>query len=149
MKFQFTCPSRSTTCRHCCRATNSLSFQFTCPSRSTTRIAFAVRESLLFQFTCPSRSTTRSVKYTGKHVMVSIHVPLAEHDRACQGQAHLHFGFNSRAPRGARQHMAERKAKKPVFQFTCPSRSTTSGGRDISADFFVSIHVSLAEHDSG
>ena len=34
-----------------------------------------------------------------------------------------------------------------VFQFTCPSRSTTFGRRNLLAHASVSIHVPLAEHD--
>ena len=35
----------------------------------------------LFQFTCPSRSTTRYIADIKDGEDVSIHVPLAEHDR--------------------------------------------------------------------
>jgi len=34
-----------------------------------------------------------------------------------------------------------------VFQFTCPSRSTTKKHVEIMKEIDVSIHVPLAEHD--
>ena len=55
-----------------------------------------------FQFTCPSRSTTRPVAPVDSFRLVSIHVPLAEHDVSAQVHGARHAGFNSRAPRGAR-----------------------------------------------
>ena len=122
-------------------------FQFTCPSRSTTLRDLWNNKTLRFQFTCPSRSTT-DADYQGYYrrqvsihvplaehdglglllllcLLVSIHVPLAEHDRSKAMPLPLTFGFNSRAPRGARHaaNIIEDEAEK--FQFTCPSRSTT------------------------
>ena len=102
-KFQFTCPSRSTT-REAEPAVGGVEFQFTCPSRSTTEVRLGLalfpqsfnsraprgaRPSKMivdtsgyeFQFTCPSRSTTSATATTA----------------ATEG-----------------------------FQFTCPSRSTTT-----------------------
>ena len=35
---------------------------------------------MTFQFTCPSRSTTKDYVYCDTDSIVSIHVPLAEHD---------------------------------------------------------------------
>ena len=56
-------------------------FQFTCPSRSTTcRWTLHQSRQLLFQFTCPSRSTTSGKSLPMPSMSVSIHVPLAEHD---------------------------------------------------------------------
>ena len=79
---------------------------------------------------------------------VSIHVPLAEHDfdaahvpvriksfnsRAPRGARHwlerqnkVRKGFNSRAPRGARPDSPPPISASQSFQFTCPSRSTTT-----------------------
>ena len=82
-------------------------------------------------------------------VYVSIHVPLAEHDcfgramsdekssfnsRAPRGarpeeetaKVGVKLSFNSRAPRGARPLSAMSSAFARMFQFTCPSRSTTA-----------------------
>ena len=56
-----------------------------------------------FQFTCPSRSTTKSLLHLGILSVVSIHVPLAEHDSIA---LIMFIAICS-------------------FQFTCPSRSTT------------------------
>ena len=57
-----------------------------------------------FQFTCPSRSTTTAGKGVCEgDAAVSIHVPLAEHDRGLPGREQRRLSFNSRAPRGARR----------------------------------------------
>ena len=58
---------------------------------------------MTFQFTCPSRSTTFVLQFLRHGKIVSIHVPLAEHD--------LTVYVNDLPP--------------SEFQFTCPSRSTT------------------------
>ena len=123
-------------------------FQFTCPSRSTTEInwknALVLVVSIhvplaehdssscggsgsvsLFQFTCPSRSTTVSQPATIVLMRVSIHVPLAEHDKHAELVEAYSSGFNSRAPRGARLDRYVSEASDFLFQFTCPSRSTT------------------------
>ena len=102
LTFQFTCPSRSTTgtLRLCLSVPL---FQFTCPSRSTTRASTGLTTSSRFQFTCPSRSTTASNLMMPQRTFVSIHVPLAEHDRTQGSQGCRRDCFNSRAPRGARR----------------------------------------------
>ena len=78
---------------------------------------------------------------------VSIHVPLAEHDNRGRLRGLRDVRFNSRAPRGARLPNEKFLLAPRMFQFTCPSRSTTrprsTGWRTPS----VSIHVPLAEHD--
>ena len=125
LRFQFTCPSRSTT--QGLRAGQSDDqFQFTCPSRSTTISGYSYILVNTFQFTCPSRSTTsddegdrgisqvsihvplaehdKCVLAIGLTVSVSIHVPLAEHDNFLLDFFLYFLGFNSRAPRGARQN---------------------------------------------
>ena len=79
-----------------------------------------------FQFTCPSRSTTRQVKSAFSSAEVSIHVPLAEHDSRARYQTPVTALFNSRAPRGARRIFMVGSDTSSVFQFTCPSRSTTA-----------------------
>ena len=123
-----------------------------------------------FQFTCPSRSTTEKRYRINSTVKVSIHVPLAEHDLLHPVQLSSPGGFNSRAPRGARQAACLQDVSKHMFQFTCPSRSTTPyrqclaqhdskfqftcPSRSTTSDSqihegitWVSIHVPLAEHD--
>ena len=57
---------------------------------------------------------------------VSIHVPLAEHDRPDPGGVCFSESFNSRAPRGARRDVCTVSWPFNEFQFTCPSRSTTN-----------------------
>ena len=58
------------------------------------------------------------------------------------------FSFNSRAPRGARRLYSVTPIQAFLFQFTCPSRSTTDGRSNDRVMHSVSIHVPLAEHDS-
>ena len=81
-------------------------------------------------------------------MLVSIHVPLAEHDRHPLQRPLLFDSFNSRAPRGARPTARLRSSSLLTFQFTCPSRSTTLDFTGLSHFFGVSIHVPLAEHDA-
>ena len=175
----------------CCESNIIGRFQFTCPSRSTTSRPGRTIKSLKFQFTCPSRSTTDSIKFLNMDAHVSIHVPLAEHDVGCRSSWARVYCFNSRAPRGARlAYLAEREAlprfnsraprgARPAmsmdyppidgfnsraprgarhvrdafrpddarFQFTCPSRSTTDSTVLAHLALVVSIHVPLAEHD--
>ena len=78
---------------------------------------------------------------------VSIHVPLAEHDDAWRYSARDMQSFNSRAPRGARLMLEVKNHLRLKFQFTCPSRSTTTTGFGLCRPGMVSIHVPLAEHD--
>ena len=104
-----------------------------------------------------------------RHALVSIHVPLAEHDccsrprsqRPCRfnsraprgarpGSKHqglIRWRFNSRAPRGARPEFLLSLTGAVLFQFTCPSRSTTGVPPEPHWCSLVSIHVPLAEHD--
>ena len=190
-QFQFTCPSRSTTDGLSQHRQRHFRFNSRAPRgarRSGADCALPCRQ---FQFTCPSRSTTHAERpwspeaqvsihvplaehdmfaaFTSDFIKVSIHVPLAEHDGNTINKNCPYFGFNSRAPRGARlagagvnpahecfNSRAPRGARRTSmvsamsliqFQFTCPSRSTTfsSCKQDISR--IVSIHVPLAEHD--
>ena len=78
-----------------------------------------------FQFTCPSRSTTPQGARLYSLGIVSIHVPLAEHDCCLRLPSLQSVSFNSRAPRGARRGAAGSSDRPAGFQFTCPSRSTT------------------------
>ena len=57
--------------------------------------------------------------------IVSIHVPLAEHDVNLRAPYAVIVSFNSRAPRGARHTTHAYSNPVMQFQFTCPSRSTT------------------------
>ena len=100
-----------------------------------------------FQFTCPSRSTTALKALKALKALVSIHVPLAEHDARTGSTARPLSSFNSRAPRGARPPMCRQLCARSAFQFTCPSRSTTVYFGGYNNSFLVSIHVPLAEHD--
>jgi len=125
-----------------------LPFQFTCPSRSTTYAWGVFITAYAFQFTCPSRSTTKLTCRLPQWFKVSIHVPLAEHDRCTGHCSMMRGGFNSRAPRGARRLTGSYQEVIQLFQFTCPSRSTTNAVKSLVSMPEVSIHVPLAEHDS-
>ena len=60
-----------------------------------------------------------------RKLIVSIHVPLAEHDLWHMAHREADARFNSRAPRGARPLSSYVLLLSASFQFTCPSRSTT------------------------
>ena len=75
-------------------------------------------------------------------------MPLAEHDGTDRTPRTRHQGFNSRAPRGARPDTDPAAISRNLFQFTCPSRSTTQKIEENNMKFLVSIHVPLAEHDA-
>ena len=77
-----------------------------------------------FQFTCPSRSTTGEPVEPDFEYWVSIHVPLAEHDRK-------RTGFVYRSIVSIHVPLAEHDHR-------------TDGAGGVSV---VSIHVPLAEHD--
>jgi len=111
----------------CASASATRRFQFTCPSRSTTSTSTANAAEAEFQFTCPSRSTTLGFLSYSVVGFVSIHVPLAEHDKAWRAGRSVSYRFNSRAPRGARPCALAILTLARSFQFTCPSRSTTLG----------------------
>ena len=122
-----------------------------------------------FQFTCPSRSTTEWTGGSSRSFVVSIHVPLAEHDYPFFSTSPRFQSFNSRAPRGARPFAELKAAERTSFNSRTPrgarriaslipneassfnSRAPRGARRDvhIAVDYavVVSIHVPLAEHD--
>ena len=122
-------------------------FQFTCPSRSTTCHTERSQSSCQVSIHVPLAEHDVSALPRSSDMRVSIHVPLAEHDgnavqtygmiysfnsRAPRGARLRHLdalervrGFNSRAPRGARPLETIERRGRLRFQFTCPSRSTT------------------------
>ena len=103
----------------------AITFQFTCPSRSTTAISDLINSRSLVSIHVPLAEHDRSQGFEQTTPDVSIHVPLAEHDLVQQHRGHIIRRFNSRAPRGARPG-GTRYCDVPLkFQFTCPSRSTT------------------------
>ena len=79
--FQFTCPSRSTTPHRGAGEGSRNRFNSRAPRGarlSANSPSWLMRS---FQFTCPSRSTTSSASCRAASWPVSIHVPLAEHDK--------------------------------------------------------------------
>ena len=100
-----------------------------------------------FQSTCASRSTTRLRHGCRAYVGVSIHVPLAEHDRDI-AKFIYDRDVSIHVPLAEHDHAAHcGKSIRVKFQFTCPSRSTTKTAESAAAPLIVSIHVPLAEHD--
>ena len=80
--------------------------------------------------------------------MVSIHVPLAEHDYYHACKYYAAGSFNSRAPRGARQSVLDTISDGiSGFNSRAPrgARLVVARGHIDGVD--VSIHVPLAEHD--
>ena len=80
--------------------------------------------------------------------MVSIHVPLAEHDSIGKAWKAAEKSFNSRAPRGAR-----RVIWRHPLDFVCFNSRAPRGARPpafviVPLNTCVSIHVPLAEHDN-
>ena len=99
-------------------------FQFTCPSRSTTALPHRAPGRIEFQFTCPSRSTTLPAEVLVMIDPVSIHVPLAEHDRG----------------RGSLGNPLIVSIHVPLAEHDRLVHAHAHG-------LAVSIHVPLAEHD--
>ena len=102
--------------------------------------------------------------------MISIHVPLAGHDRVrgctarpsvdfnprapcgarrstATGSASLTQDFNPRAPCGARLEVKYTAGYVLPFQSTCPLRGTTPAWCCAARARCISIHVPLAGHD--
>ena len=80
---------------------------------------------------------------------ISIHVPLAGHDATRQPRRPTERHFNPRAPCGARQVEIDEYAAQFQFQSTCPLRGTTQDAQRRERDHEISIHVPLAGHDYG
>ena len=78
-----------------------------------------------FQFTCPSRSTTKFAVELVLNLLVSIHVPLAEHDPSEHQQ--------NQQVQAVSIHVPLAEHDKPVLAGCLVN--------------LVSIHVPLAEHD--
>jgi len=131
----------------CTNCRISSSFQFTCPSRSTTWSSVPPEEFLRVSIHVPLAEHDSYSGSMSRCLRGSIHVPLAEHDQFTGAGKQNYLGFNSRAPRGARLYFLPHQDNTDKFQFTCPSRSTTSLIAVTNTGTIVSIHVPLAEHD--
>ena len=77
-------------------------FQFTCPSRSTTLDGRLIDNLLIVSIHVPLAEHDIAPARQVLPVPVSIHVPLAEHDASVGCSSRTTPRFNSRAPRGAR-----------------------------------------------
>ena len=103
----------------------SWKFQFTCPSRSTTAVKRPAGHEAFVSIHVPLAEHDGVKPQKAAARAVSIHVPLAEHDAPVVVITPVVKGFNSRAPRGARPQQRQQAQRPEGFQFTCPSRSTT------------------------
>ena len=101
-----------------------------------------------FQFTCPSRSTTPRRQTLTDMCPVSIHVPLAEHDLTPTPPTSPTSPVSIHVPLAEHDQYQRERLEGQSFQFTCPSRSTTSMCWQFFISRSVSIHVPLAEHDT-
>ena len=125
-------------------------FQSTCPLRGTTTTVFDALTKDGFQSTCPLRGTTRSRPPCRRSRRISIHVPLAGHDRAISRSRMTRNNFNPRAPCGARRWEIVHSARGQHFNPRAPC-----GARPVGMRFsrfmlsLISIHVPLAGHDIG
>ena len=128
-------------------ASSSAMFQFTCPSRSTTHSPGCPSGFHEFQFTCPSRSTTENLVRRACDDLVSIHVPLAEHDCSALMRVSGNRCFNSRAPRGARRYNLYARGQNISFNSRAPRGARLYSCESKKMAVQVSIHVPLAEHD--
>ena len=123
-------------------------FQFTCPSRSTTQDNLAHGYSARFQFTCPSRSTTPWGKGGRKQKAVSIHVPLAEHDALPSSLTHRSTGFQFTCPSRSTTQVHVPLALEGHVSIHVPLAEHDVADTDLYVIDLVSIHVPLAEHDA-
>ena len=79
--------------------------------------------------------------------LVSIHVPLAEHDLRIALKMRLRRGFNSRAPRGARHYQRTQTYATQLVSIHVPLAEHDLDWLLKQLGEEVSIHVPLAEHD--
>ena len=79
-----------------------------------------------FQSTRPGRSATNETIVEKNVLSVSIHAPRAERDHGLFLLFWLLFGFNPRAPGGARHEKALVFVENVMFQSTRPGRSATT-----------------------
>ena len=96
----------------------------------------------------PLAEHDRGAGASHRNNFVSIHVPLAEHDVAIYAKE-LNNYVSIHVPLAEHDVTLSAGARKITsFQFTCPSRSTTRRGHNLMGSLRVSIHVPLAEHDT-
>ena len=81
-----------------------------------------------FQSTCPLRGTTYGQRCPYARMMISIHVPLAGHDKGTLNALKETIEFQSTCP--LRGTTTSKSASSPPTQFqsTCPLRGTTKYG---------------------
>jgi len=103
--------------------------------------------SLLFQSTRPARGATRVWGAVLICKLVSIHAPRAGRDRLSVQHPDYRFGFNPRAPRGARRPTVRVGSLSAEFQSTRPARGATSMRIRPRPACAVSIHAPRAGRD--
>ena len=88
-------------------------FQSTCPLRGTTINGDIDQyDDMIFQSTCPLRGTTQEFLMPPQRLDISIHVPLAGHDKITSAGGLRSLDFNPRAPCGARRRLVTAATRK-------------------------------------
>ena len=123
-------------------------FQFTCPSRSTTGYGHTCIRSGYVSIHVPLAEHDSSISFSSILPQVSIHVPLAEHDVMAMTAINRQSRFNSRAPRGARLGRVNIAGKVISCNSRAPRGARHIYDCDKAGKLDVSIHVPLAEHDA-
>ncbi len=103
--------------------------------------------SLMFQSTRPVRGATDEGITDLCGAVVSIHAPRAGRDILASQQPNAAFGFNPRAPCGARPGYECRVSGAQGFQSTRPVRGATTRGNAFRDQYHVSIHAPRAGRD--
>ena len=125
MKFQFTCPSRSTTALNACLVgVPEVSIHVPLAEHDKPEVWIEIKQDVSIHVPLAEHDWNK-IKSFFTFGKVSIHVPLAEHDLRTRSSSPEALRFNSRAPRGARRLIED--------------------PRNVVG--LVSIHVPLAEHD--
>ena len=100
----------------------------------------------MFQFTCPSRSTTVYFGGYNNSFLVSIHVPLAEHDFPTSDQLY-DFLVSIHVPLAEHDHFPQCALSQSPVSIHVPLAEHDMSCARRFARCLVSIHVPLAEHD--
>ena len=123
-------------------------FQSTRPSRGATLSSRHDIMRMIISIHAPLAGRDGKDKFSDFQRGISIHAPLAGRDRSFDGRARHRRDFNPRAPRGARQPMANRRNSQNAFQSTRPSRGATVAAALVEHGDHISIHAPLAGRDT-
>ena len=115
-----------------CRQIVDKEFQSTRPMRGATFSMMQIRSAGMFQSTRPMRGATGMPYICPASLFVSIHAPHAGRDATRHSSAAASWGFNPRAPCGARQLQDIRNIRINEFQSTRPVWGATGKRRCLS-----------------